>query len=127
MMRFWEYVYAACSGAFIVLASLFIERDDPVWVVVSVIGFIACMAMIKIQPTNVNDGLIVRRSALTVFSYVHDRPVVWCGTRHLHDMHVHSQREPVNDTTMFVREREVVCLGHECHCPEVHMQKIGQE
>jgi hypothetical protein len=122
-----QYAYSAASGALIIMGLDFYQTGQYWCVGFSAVGFLFALYCLWLQPSNVDDGLIVHRSALTVFAFVHDRPVVWCGTRRLHDMHVHSQQEPVSNTTLFANERDVVCLGHECHCPDVHMQKVGQE
>lgn len=130
-MRLIDWAFAAASGAFIVLMMMFVDNDDPWWVVIAGIGFVASIAMIRIQPTNVNDGLIVRVSALDVFTFVDGRPVEWCGNKHLHNIHAwfptHELVDETGDIWGTRDDPQSVCLGHECHLPEAHMQRIGHE
>jgi len=122
MMRLVEYAYAAASGILITMMVWFLANDQLPMGALASAGFGLCIAMLIVQPTNVSDGMIVQISAFKVFTFVKDRPVEWCGNRYLHDMHVLSALE-LNEYGV----HESVCLGHECRCPDSHMQRIGHE
>jgi len=122
MMRLVEYAYAAASGAFMVFMIYCLANDQSPLAALAGGGFGLCIAMLIVQPTNVSNGMIVQIPALKVFAYVNGRPVEWCGNRYLHDMHVLSALE-LNEHGTY----ESVCLGHECHCPESHMERVGKE
>ncbi len=132
MMNMAEYAYASVGGAAVIMGSDFIGRDQPWYAVAAFVVFGITVCLLRMQPTNVSDGVIVRVSALDVFTFVNGRDVKWCGTKHLHNIHswtsnVTIKPGDVNHTFYVERGTDVVCLGHECQCPESHMQRIGHE
>lgn len=122
-----EYGYSAASGAFVILAMDSIDNDHPWLAAMSVIGFLVAVWLVRLQPSNVNDGVIVHVDARDVTTFVDGRPIAWCGNRELHNLHTwFPTHELVDETGDIWATRDdpmSVCLGHECHCPDAHLEK----
>lgn len=116
MMRTVDYGLSAVSGAFVIVGADAYTAHHPWLAVFAAVGFVIAVWLVRLQPTNISDGLIVRVSARDVNTFINGRDVQWCGNKDLHNIHAWS------DWDWFPVEKRTVCLGHECLCPESHMK-----
>ena len=118
MMSPMQYAYAAASGAVVVMGLDFYLQGLYLEMTLAALVFLFSLWMCYIQPSNVEGGLIVQLDPFKVHQFVADREIHWCGNKILHDMHAH-----------YVLDKgapayPVVCLGHDCKLPEVHMERV---
>lgn len=119
-MKLLDYGLAALSGAFAIEIADAYNAGHPWLAVFAAVGFIAATWLARIQPTNVNDGLIVRVDAHDVSTFIDGRDVQWCGKEELHNIHAWS------DWDWCPTGERAVCLGHDCACPVTHMEKSSK-
>lgn len=111
-----EYAYAAGSGALVIMGIDFYIQGNYWEMGLAILTFLFSIWMIKLQPTNVSGGMIVQLDPFKVHQFVDGRDIQWCGDKHLHDMHAWWFKPDAMTIS--------VCLGHECHVPEVHMERV---